>query len=84
MKIYLHVTSTHQPFDTVWTGYIVENGLAYPLAGFDNLSRAHDWALREGFAGYLIGAPSVPWVAVCNGCRMYPSCNGCNRQVVFT
>jgi len=61
MKHYLNVTSTYTPFGTVWTGYIVENGKAYPLAGFNKLTNAHDWALREGFAGYIIGSPSVEW-----------------------
>jgi hypothetical protein len=58
---YLHVTSTNQIFGTVWVGYIVEGGLAHPLAGFDRLCVAHDWAMRNGFAGYIIGSPSVPW-----------------------
>lgn len=87
MKTYLHVTSNNQYFGTVWTGYIVENGLAHPLAGFDHLSRAHGWALENGFDGYIIGAPSVPWVKTqpkhqrcVDGCCTHCTCWVCCKD----
>jgi hypothetical protein len=72
MKHYLQVTSNNGIFGTIWVGYVIEQGVAYPLAGFDTLSRAHDWALSEGFAGYVIGSPSVPWA------------KGCHSKVILT
>jgi hypothetical protein len=57
----LDVTCGSSPVGTRWTGYIVENGAAYPYVGYNNLDRMREWATREGFEGIIIGSPSVVW-----------------------
>jgi hypothetical protein len=69
MRQLLNVTSIAKPFgkhNGEWTGYIVENGLAYPLAS-GSLAGLKAWAAREGFDGILIGGPSVPWAPISIG-----------------
>jgi hypothetical protein len=60
-KILLNVTGRHPIFGTPWTGYIVENHKAYPLAGGATIDAMRDYASREEFDGILIGSPSVEW-----------------------
>ncbi len=53
------------PIGTPWVGYVVEGPkggeLAYPILGASTIESMRRVATREGFAGILIGSPSVEW-----------------------
>jgi hypothetical protein len=66
----LKVTSTYPIWGTPWVGYIEEGRRAYPLAGGD-LDSLLAYALREGFDGIRVSAPSEEWATPADEVPVY-------------